>query len=145
MSKLIKIISLLSFFCLTPLPVLAGDFDGTKPLLGATIKIFECTEDRGCSEVALEDVGVPRFFIIDFKEKVIRPTKEIGIDKVSRIERMEHVDGKLILQGAEDGVEGVRDGVGWTIAISEETGKLILTASGEGVAFVAYGACTPQP
>ena len=58
---------------------------------------------------------------------------------------MEHVDGKLILQGAEDGVEGVRDGVGWTIAISEETGKLILTASGEGVAFVAYGACTPQP
>ena len=145
MKKSGKIISVLLFFSLLPLPVLAGDFDGSRPLLGATIKIFECTEDRGCSEVVLEDVGVPRFFIIDFSEKVIRPTKEMGIDKVSRIERMEHVDGKLILQGAEDGIEGVRDGVGWTIAISETTGKLILTASGEGVAFVAHGACTPQP
>ena len=145
MKKSGKIISVLLFFSLLPLPVLAGDFDGSRPLLGATIKIFECTEDRGCSEVALEDVGVPRFFIIDFSEKVIRPTKEMGVDKVSRIERMEQVDGKLILQGAEDGIEGVRDGVGWTIAISETTGKLILTASGEGVAFVAYGACTPQP
>ena len=145
MKKSGKIISVLLFFSLLPLPVLAGDFDGSRPLLGATIKIFECTEDRGCSEVALEDIGLPRFFIIDFNEKVIRPTKEMGIDKVSRIERMEHVDGKLILQGAEDGIEGVRDGVGWTIAISETTGKLILTASGEGVAFVAHGACTPQP
>lgn len=59
------------------------------------------------------------------------------------IERMERVDGKLILQGAEDGVENVRDGLGWTVAISEEAGKAILTASGEQVAFVVFGACLP--
>jgi hypothetical protein len=56
---------------------------------------------------------------------------------------MERVDDKLILQGAEDGVENVRDGLGWTVAISEETGKAILTASGEQVAFVVFGACLP--
>lgn len=56
---------------------------------------------------------------------------------------MEKVDGKLILQGAEDGLEGVRDGVGWTLVISEDTGKFVLTASGEEVAFVVFGACIP--
>jgi len=56
---------------------------------------------------------------------------------------MELIDGKLILQGAEDGVEGVRDGVGWTMAIAQETGKAVLTASGDQVGFVVFGACTP--
>jgi hypothetical protein len=44
------------------------------------------------------------------------------------------------LQGAEDGYEKMRDGLGWTMAISEETGQLVLTASGEQVAFVVFGA-----
>jgi hypothetical protein len=57
---------------------------------------------------------------------------------------MERVEGKLILQGAEDGVENVRDGLGWTAAISEESGKFILSASGEEVAFVIFGACIAQ-
>ena len=54
--------------------------------------------------------------------------------------RQEFIDGKLILQGAEDGYEKMRDGLGWTIAISEETGQVVLTASGEQVAFVVFGA-----
>jgi hypothetical protein len=57
---------------------------------------------------------------------------------------MERIDGKLILQGAEDGIEDVRDGIGWTAAISESTGKFIFTASGEEVAFVVFGACIAQ-
>jgi hypothetical protein len=59
------------------------------------------------------------------------------------IERFEPVDGKLMLQGAEDGYEGISDGVGWTIAISEDTGRGVLTASGDEVAFVVFGACIP--
>ena len=42
----------------------------------------------------------------------------------------------------EDGVEGVRDGLGWTIASTEDSGDFILTASGHDVAFVVFGACT---
>jgi hypothetical protein len=51
--------------------------------------------------------------------------------------------GKLILQGADEGIEKVRDGLGWTAAVSEESGKFILTATGEDVAFVVFGACIP--
>jgi len=47
------------------------------------------------------------------------------------------------LQGAEDGYDKMRDGLGWTMAISEATGQVVLTASGEQVAFVVFGAGIP--
>ena len=37
-----------------------------------------------------------------------------------------------------------RDGHGWSIAISESTGKMVLTGSGDQVGLVIFGACTPQ-
>ena len=40
----------------------------------------------------------------------------------------------LVLQGAQDGLKDVRDGVGWTVAIMEDTGRMVLTASGDMVA-----------
>jgi hypothetical protein len=124
--------------------VQAGNFDGSKPLLCAVIKVVEFTAYGGADEVVPENMGMPRFVTIDFNEKIIRPTKESGLKRKSKIERLEHVNGKLILQGAEEGVEGERDGLGWSIAISEETGKMVLTASGDQVGFVVFGACTPQ-
>ena len=141
-SKLISVMFL--FFCFIPLHVFAGDFDGTKPLLSAVIKVFECSENGDCKQVTPENVGMPQFFIIDMNEKKIFPTKASGIRNISKIENVERVDGKLILQGAEDGQMDVRDGTGWTIAISEETGKMVMTASGDQVGFVAFGACTPR-
>ena len=66
------------------------------------------------------------------------------LDERPRVERVEEVDNKLIIQGAEQGREDVRDGFGWTIAIMEDTGQMVLTASGDLVGNVAFGVCTPQ-
>jgi hypothetical protein len=132
------------FTALASTQVLAGDFDGSRPLVCASVKVFECSQVEGCEEVTLEEVGLPQFSIIDFREKIIRPTKESGLDRTTRIENAKRVAGKMIIQGAEEGLEGVREGLGWTIAISEESGRWVLSASGDGVAFVAYGACTPR-
>ena len=41
------------------------------------------------------------------------------------------------------GYENMRDGLGWTMAITEKTGQVVLTASGEQVAFVVFGAALP--
>ncbi len=38
---------------------------------------------------------------------------------------------------------GIRDDFGWTIAIMEDTGRMVLTASGDLVGDVAFGVCTP--
>ncbi|MGB3648343.1 MAG: hypothetical protein WBD61_09870 [Desulfobulbales bacterium] len=50
----------------------------------------------------------------------------------------------MFLQGADDGIEGVRDGLAWSISISQDTGRLVLSASGGNEAFVIFGACTPR-
>ena len=50
----------------------------------------------------------------------------------------------MIVEGAEEGYEGVKDGLGWSMTISESTGKLVLTAFGDQVGFVVFGACTPR-
>lgn len=82
--------------------------------------------------------------MIDFKEKTISPLVEGKEDQNTRIKRMESIEGKLILQGAEKGREGIRNVIGWTASISEETGKTVVTISGDDVAFVIFGACLPR-
>ena len=127
-----------------PLAAQAADFDGSKPLLCAVISISECTPNDGCQKTTLEETRMPQFLKVDVPNKTIRPAPSIEGRKPTQIERMERVEGKLILQGAEDGDEKVHDGLGWTAAISEETGRFILSASGEEVAFVVFGACIAQ-
>ncbi len=121
----------------------AGDFDGTRPLLVSVIRAVECVPDGTCREVPLASVELPQFLKIDFSKKTIRPADADDKTPATVIERQEVVDGKLILQGAEDGYEKMRDGLGWTMAISVETGRVVLTASGDQVAFVVFGAALP--
>jgi len=121
----------------------AGDFDGTRPLLISVIRVVECTPDGACREVTPASVELPQFMKIDFTKKTIRPAAADDETSATTIERQEVVDGKLILQGAEDGYEKMRDGLGWTMAISEESGQVVLTASGDQVAFVVFGAALP--
>lgn len=121
---------------------MAGNFDGSKEMICAVMDITECGPGGKCQKVTAEDVGIPLFLKIDFKKKKISATHADGTKRSTTIERSEKVDGKLIIQGAEDGIEGVRDGVGWSLAIAEETGKTVLTASGDEVGFVIFGACT---
>ena len=142
MTKMKFIVLGVLFILITPMSVLSGDFDGSNPLLCASLKVFECTAGGGCVEVMPGDVNVPQFFRIDFRANTISVTRPDGSSRSTNIERTEHVDGKLILQGAEEAIEGVRDGLGWTLAIREDNGRTVLTASGDDVAFIIFGACT---
>ncbi len=116
--------------------------DGSEPLICAAVDIMECIPGGDCERVSAQSVGAPRFFRINFADGQITRTRPEGEDITSPIERTEEVDGKLILQGAEDGVEGVRDGIGWSLSIDQSSGDMVLTGSGDEVAFVIFGACT---
>jgi hypothetical protein len=143
MNKLKLIGVVLLVIWLAPHAAGAGDFDGSQPLLCASMDIIECDAGGECLRVTAENINAPQFLRIDFKKKSIRATQASKDERTTMIERMERVDGKLIIQGAEDGIEGVRDGLGWTLAIAEESGTMVLTGSGDEVAFVVFGACTP--
>lgn len=117
----------LSLAC--PLAV-AGNFNGTKSLICSVKDGVEVYRNGRPQPFYPESVGLPEKFIIDFKNKLIRPTKDSVIQRRSRIKRMERIEEKTILQGVEDGVEGVDDGVGWSMAIYQKTGRFVITASG---------------
>ena len=131
-------------FCLfiIPFSAFAGDFDGSKPLSGSVDKILEIYPSRISNDADPDTVGLPQNFLIDFKEKIVRPSQDSLIRRTSKIKRGEHLENKLILQGIEDGVENVDDGLAWSMAISKKTGKVVLSASGDGVAYVVFGTCT---
>ena len=116
--------------------------DGSEPVICASADVMECVPGGSCQRVNAVEAGIPRFLRIDFAGQQITRTRPNGDDVSSEIERSESVDGRLILQGAEDGFEGVRDGIGWSLSIDEENGEMVLTGSGDEVAFVIFGACT---
>jgi len=124
------------------LSVSASPFDGAQPLICASTEILECIPGAGCNRVTAQSVDAPQFMRIDFDAKSISSEWQGGGTRVSEIERSEVVDGKLMLQGAEDGIENVRDGLGWTLSIGQESGTMTLTGSGDAVGFVIFGACT---
>ena len=132
----------LFFIFMIPFHCFAGDFDGLRPLKGSVNKIIEINQFRIRNDVAPDTVGLPQRFVIDFKDKVLRPSKDSVIRKTSKIKSVENVENKLVLQGFEDGVENIDDGLAWSIVISKITGKVVLAASGDGVAYVAFGKCT---
>jgi hypothetical protein len=51
----------------------------------------------------------------------------------------------MILQGADDGIDGVDDGIGWSMAIDKSSGKFVISAAGAKVGYVVFGSCKPQP
>ena len=125
-----------------PFTVTAGSFDGSKTLLCAPQSAVECGPDGSCQQVSPTSVNLPDFFQIDFKAKMITRISGNANQQGSKIDRMEVLDSKMILQGADDGLEGVRDGLAWSMAIAQDSGKLVASAAGEGEAFVIFGACT---
>ena len=144
MKRSMHIVSIfIAIFLVAGSAVGAGDFDGSKNLLVSVIRAMECTLEEGCREVAPATIELPQFLKIDFDNKTIKSASAKDERPPTIIERQELVDGKLILQGAEDGYDKMRDGLGWTIALSEDTGQVVLTASGDQVAFVVFAASIP--
>ena len=143
--KLLKLLTIAVLLLMFPIAVLAGDFDGSKPVICAPVKVVECTPEGGCQEVTAESVGVPQFMSVDLDQKTITSVGKRDGNRKSVIQRIEDMDGRLILQGVDEGIRDLRDSVAWSAMLSKETGKFVVTASGDQVAFIVYGACTQLP
>ena len=120
---------------------MAGDFDGSKLLVCANQQVTECVYGEPCRMVAPSSMNLPNFFNVDVANKTITGKRDGGLDANTQGERVEHLDGKLVLQGADDGLPDVRDGMAWSMTIDEANGGMSLTATGDGFAVVSFGAC----
>lgn len=144
MKKTMLFSLVMSIGCLIFSPASAGDFDGSKALLCSCIRVIQCSPDGNCVQVTPEEIFIPQFMSLNFEQKTISAPQWGEDQPPSRIKNLERIEGKLMLQGAEEGVKDVHDGLGWTIAISEETGRMVITGSGEQMGIVIFGACIPK-
>jgi hypothetical protein len=134
--KKIKFMSLaFLYLILTPLSIAAAQFDGSTPLLCAVIQVVECGAGGDCYPVQPEIANIPRFLKINFENKTIAGTEENGKKEVTKIKNFERTNGNMVLQGSENGR-------GWTMVISEQTGKVSATVSDDQVGFIIFGAST---
>ncbi len=136
MGKLAGII-LATCMCIVPHQIAAADFDGSAPLLCAVIRAMECGAETGCETGTASSINLPQFFRVDFEEKRLTAVKASGEKRSTPIKTLERIDGKIIIQGGENGR-------GWSAVIGGETGKMSVAVSGDQVGFVVFGACIPQ-
>ena len=129
---------ILFFFCVVPFSVAAGDFDGSKPFICVIIETSACAPDEECERGTAQSINLPQILNFNFKEKTISGVLKSGEMVSTRIENIMHDDGKLLLQGVDDGKA-------WSMAITEESGNITLTASGDQEGFIAFGVCIPDP
>lgn len=123
---------------------LAGSFDGSQSLVCAVDDGWQFYLGGRTRPFDPQSVGLPRAFVIDFDNNRILPTKDSVVRRQTKIERSEHIENKLILQGADDGVEGVDDGIGWSMAVEKTSGRFVISAAGDKIGYIVFGSCKPK-
>ena len=113
----------------------AEDFDGSKPLICASVDTLSCAPGENCAASTTDALNIPQFLRIDFTGKAIKAERPDGDQRTSEIRSLEQLDNELILQGTQGGL-------GWSLTITRAAGKMSLSAVGDRVAFVIFGACT---
>jgi hypothetical protein len=109
----------------------AGDFDGSKLLICATVEAIDCTPGEECTKGRPDDLGAPQFLRIDFAQKVI-----VGPKRTTPILSMDTSDDQILLQGMELGF-------GWTLALDQDSGMMTVTLVNREGGVVLFGSCTP--
>jgi hypothetical protein len=132
-----EVLSMTALFCLCVAVCHAGPaaLDGSTPLVCTFTVAAECDSRNACEAATPEDLVLPRLFRVDFANKRLvaaGPVME-GMKLETEIKNYERRDGRLVLQGI--------DLRAWSMVITESTGEMTLTASGDDEAFVLFGAC----
>jgi hypothetical protein len=111
--------------------VSAGDFDGSKLLICATVEAIDCAPGEECTKGRPDDIGAPQFLRIDFAQQVI-----VGPKRTTPIRFMDTSDDQILLQGMELGF-------GWTLALDQDSGMMTVTLVNREGGVVLFGSCTP--
>ena len=82
---------------------------------------------------AAEITQVPHFIRVDARKKTLSGERA-GVEETTAIDQFVNDQGLLILQGVEQGR-------GWTMLISEATGRMSMTITASEAGFVMFGAC----
>ncbi|KVP44325.1 hypothetical protein [Burkholderia ubonensis] len=122
--------ALVTAFLLDCAGACAGDFDGSKRLLCATIEAHACDPGLPCARALPADLGAPKFVSIDFVKKTIA-----GPSRSSPIQFMEKGQTQVVMQGTELGVA-------WTLVLDTRDGTITASLVNRNNAVLVFGNCT---
>jgi hypothetical protein len=109
----------------------AADFDGSKPLICTTQYVTDLTGPDEFESGLPAEMGAPTFMRVDFQKKHIAGPKQ-----TTNIQSMEASENQILLHGTELGL-------GWSLAIRGQDGKMTGSlVDAEGV-IAMFGACMP--
>ena len=111
-------------------PVVAGDFDGSRRLICATVEARECVSGADCEQGLPDDFGAPAFIRIDFERKVM-----VGPQRTTPIVVLEKGEKQLLLMGTELGF-------GWTFALDQTDGRFSAALTHLNGVLTLFGSCT---
>ena len=121
---------------------IAADFDGSETLLCSFAQVVECDLGSECHDMTSESVDAPDFVKLDFRRKKITAISA-GVESApDDIDNVLDLASYVVVQGVQGGAEGAADTLAWSASINHETGLIVVTAAGENVGFVVFGACT---
>ena len=99
--------------------------------------VSHCVVDLDCKSELPEDENIPTFIEVDLKRKTLATTEASGEGRLTSIKNVTHEAGNIYLQGVENGR-------GFSMVISENTGDMTLVIAANGETASMFGACTPD-
>lgn len=137
------LITLLMFFLAMAPDASADGFYCSRKLSGVTGRIVEINRYMIRDDIEPRTVGLPVQFLIDFESKKLIPSKGSRVRRSVSFKGVDQIENKIVIQGVDEGIEGVLDGVAWSLVISKNNGKSVLSVAGDGVAYAVFGVCKP--
>ena len=105
-------------------------YDGSKPLVCAIADVFDCDVQLECYRVSANSVNLPDIFRMDLQNKEIS-----GADRSTKIQHVAHEGGRVILHGTSE------NGRGWSVSLSESTGRFTGAVAADDFGFLIFGSC----
>jgi hypothetical protein len=109
-----------------------ADSDGT--LICAVVDLASCGPGEGCTRETSESINAPQLLTVDRKAHVITAQRPDGALLSSNIDRATQEQGLLVL-------DGVQNGLSWTMTIAGGSGHMSLSAIGDSEAYTVFGSC----
>ncbi len=115
------------------------EFDPAGPILCAVTDYNECTVE-GCESVTASSINAPTFMRLNAEKQTLQTITQ-GQARVSQIDEVELVDGKLLMAGIEQAPGRLHEGIAYSISVTIATGNLAFSAVSDDIAFTGFGAC----
>jgi hypothetical protein len=115
----------------------ADGVDANGTLICAVVDLASCAPGDGCRRETADTINVPQLITVDRKEHVITARRPDGTLLSTNIDRTAG-DHELVV------FDGVQDKLSWTMSVAPETGRMSLSAIGDGQGFMVFGTCEPK-